>query len=202
MEFSILNQIRHAVRTFNGEKINSSLVEKILAEATLVPSAYNIQPWYFAIIDSDEKRLALSTALNDNNIAQHESAGSTLVVYSDSDLSTRVQELVNFGGGFLSGFKSEDLLKQLPQLFDAYSKEQLASYLSLNAGLVAQNIVLTANNRNIKTNILLGFDKEKVQTVLGLDKRYNPELVITLGYSEETGRSSYCLPVTQVSSII
>lgn len=58
------------------------------------------------------------------------------------------------------------------------------------------------HNRHIKTNILLGFDKEKMSEVLGLDDRYHPELVITLGFSDDAGATSYRLPMELVSDVI
>ncbi|MDR1568206.1 MAG: nitroreductase family protein [Streptococcaceae bacterium] len=202
MEFSEVNKNRHAVKSFNGEKINSDLLKEILTEATLAPSAHNIQPWHFVIVASQEKRAALSTVLPVNNAKQHESAGATIVVCSDVDLPERVIELVEIGGEFLAGFTKEALLEKMPLLFESYTESQLANYLALNIGLVAQNILLSANNRTIKTNVILGFDKTGVTEILGLDERYHPELILTLGYSDDEGKASYRLPVDFVTDIV
>ena len=63
MEFSKLNQSRHKVTQFDGRKVTVDEVKAILSEAVLAPSAHNIQPWHFVIVDSQEMRLALSTAM-------------------------------------------------------------------------------------------------------------------------------------------
>ena len=94
MEFSKVNHSRHKVTEFDGSRLPIAEVKAILAEAILAPSAHNIQPWHFAIVASDEKRAALSTAMHGKNAAQHEAAGATLVVYSDTDLTARVHDLV------------------------------------------------------------------------------------------------------------
>lgn len=38
-------------------------------------------------------------------------------------------------------------------------------------------------DQGISSNIILGFDKSTTNDVLGIDKRFRPELLITIGYS-------------------
>jgi nitroreductase len=202
MEFSQLNQSRHKVTRFDGRKLSADQVKAILEEATLAPSAHNIQPWHFAIVASDEKKAVLSTAMHGKNAAQHESAGATVVVFSDTNLPERVRDLVASGADFLPADHQADLLLKLPGMFAQFSEQQLAEYLALNIGLVSQNIVLAANDKGLKTNIILGFDKVKAKEVLGLEPRFKPELIITMGYSEDEGTVSYRLPVDDVTDVI
>jgi nitroreductase len=202
MEFLQLNQNRHKVTHFDGRKVPLEEVKAILAVATLAPSAHNIQPWHFAIVDSAEKRATLSTAMHTKNAAQNDAAGATIVVYSDTDLPERVRELVEIGADFLPLDHQEDLLAKLPNMFAQFSEQQLSDYLALNIGLVSQNIVLAANDRGLKTNIILGFDKEKAQKVLALDARFRPELIITMGYSADNGQASYRLPIEQITDVL
>ncbi|GHU37035.1 oxidoreductase [Bacilli bacterium] len=202
MEFSKLNQSRHKVTQFDGRKVTVDEVKAILAEAILAPSAHNIQPWHFVIVDSTEMRLALSTAMHGKNAVQNEAAGATLVVFSDTDLPERVRDMVEIGADFLPVDHQADLLKKLPGMFEKFTAEQLAEYLALNIGLVSQNIVLAANNQGLKTNIILGFDKDKAKAVLAIEDRFQPELIITMGYSEDKGTASYRLPVDDITDIL
>ncbi|GFH43321.1 oxidoreductase [Lactococcus hodotermopsidis] len=202
MEFSKLNSSRHKVTQFDGRKVSVDEVKAILAAATLAPSAHNIQPWHFAIVDSAEKRAALSTAMHAKNAVQHESAGATVVVYSDTDLPERVRDMVKIGADFLPLDHKEDLLIKLPGMFEKFSEQQLSDYLALNTGLVSQNIVLAANDAGLKTNIILGFDKAKVKEVLAIENRFRPELIITMGYSDDAGHASYRLPVADITDVL
>ncbi|GFH41115.1 nitroreductase family protein [Lactococcus insecticola] len=202
MEFSTLNKSRHAVKTFDGTRLSVSEVKDILLEATLAPSAHNIQPWHFVIVDSDEKRAALSTTMHAKNAAQHESAGSTLVIFSDIDLKARVADLLEIGDDVLQEAEKSVIRERYPAMFDQFSDVQLSDYLALNTGIVAQNIVLTANNRGLKTNIILGFDKEKIKSVLAIEPRFRPELIITLGHSADSGVASYRLPVDDITDVL
>lgn len=202
MEFSELNQNRHKVTQFDGRKVTVDQVKEILATAILAPSAHNIQPWHFAIIDSAEKRAALSTAMHAKNAVQNEAAGATLVVYSDTDLPERVRDMIEIGEDFLPKDHQADLLAKLPGMFAKFTDQDLSDYLALNIGLVSQNIVLAANDYGLKTNIILGFDKAKAKEVLAIEDRFRPELIITMGYSEEQGTASYRLPVDDITDVL
>lgn len=67
-----------------------------------------------------------------------------------------------------------------------------------NAGLVAMNLVLALTDQGIGSNIILGFDKSKVNEVLEIEDRFRPELLITVGYTDEKLEPSYRLPVDEI----
>jgi len=70
--------------------------------------------------------------------------------------------------------------------------------LALNAGLVAMNLVLALTDQGIGTNIILGFDKSKINEVLDIEERFRPEVLITVGYAAEKVEPSYRLPVDEI----
>ena len=76
--------------------------------------------------------------------------------------------------------------------------KQISDYLALNAGLVAMNLVLALTDQGIGSNIILGFDKSKVNEVLEIEERFRPELLITVGYAAEKVEPSYRLPVDEI----
>lgn len=70
--------------------------------------------------------------------------------------------------------------------------------MALNAGLVAMNLVLALTDQGIGSNVILGFDKSKVNQVLDIDERFRPELLITVGYTDDKREPSYRLPVDEI----
>ena len=60
------------------------------------------------------------------------------------------------------------------------------------------NLVLALTDQGISSNIILGFDKLKVNQVLDIDERFRPELLITVGYSDAKLDPSYRLPVDEI----
>ncbi len=50
MELMEALRTRRAVRDFTDEQVDASLVEELIAAAILAPSAWNSQPWAFAVV--------------------------------------------------------------------------------------------------------------------------------------------------------
>ena len=89
-------------------------------------------------------------------------------------------------------------MKNLPAEFARYNEQQVSDYLALNAGLVVMNLVLALTDQGIGSNIILGFDKSKANEVLEIEERFRPELLITVGYTDEKLEPSYRLPVDEI----
>ncbi|OSC34391.1 hypothetical protein B5770_10235 [Streptococcus agalactiae] len=60
------------------------------------------------------------------------------------------------------------------------------------------NLVLALTDQGISSNMILGFDKAITNDVLEIDKRFRPEILITVGYSDEKVEPSYRLPVDHI----
>ena len=89
-------------------------------------------------------------------------------------------------------------METLPARFADFDEQTKGEYLALNAGLVAMNLVLALTDQGISSNIILGFDKTKTNTILDIDERFRPELLITVGYTDEKIEPSYRLPVEEI----
>ena len=133
------------------------------------------------------------------NFEQVSEAPVTIALFTDTDLSQRARKIARIGGA--KNFSEEQLqyyMKNLPAEFARYDEKQVSDYLSLNAGLVAMNLVLALTDQGIGSNIILGFDKSKANEVLEIEDRFRPELLITVGYTDEKLEPSYRLPVDEI----
>jgi nitroreductase len=163
----------------------------------LAPSAHNSQPWKFVVVRERNQDLA-ETAFG-GNVDQIKEAPVTIALFTDTDLTKRARKIARVAG--VKNFSDEQLqfyMQNLPAEFARYSEQQKSDYLSLNAGLVAMNLVLALTDQGIGSNIILGFDKSKVNKVLEIDERFRPELLITVGYTDEKLEPSYRLPVDEI----
>ena len=134
-----------------------------------------------------------------SNFEQVSSAPVTIALFTDTDLAKRARKIARVGGA--NNFSEEQLqyfMKNLPAEFARYSEQQVSDYLALNAGLVAMNLVLALTDQGIGSNIILGFDKSKANEVLDIEDRFRPELLITVGYTDEKLEPSYRLPVDEI----
>jgi nitroreductase len=202
MEFELLNQSRHAVRTFDGKKIPTETVKDIIMEATHAPSGINIQSWHFVILESKEKLQRLLEEVKPKNYPQLEQAGAIIIIFSDKDMAQRAIEIGEIGKDEISELSYEQFSTRYPKMISNFTDTYLNSYLSINTGLVTMNLMYVIKNRGYEGNILLGFNRtEKVNEILEVDKRFRPELIIPFGTSEDTGKQSYRLPAEKIIEV-
>ena len=197
MKFLELNKKRHATKHFNDKPVDPKDVRTAIEIATLAPSAHNSQPWKFVVVRERNQELAeIAYGANRDQIKE---APVTIALFTDTDLAKRARKIARIGGA--NNFTEEQLQKfmvNMPAEYARYSESQISDYLALNAGLVAMNFVLALTDQGIGSNILLGFDKSKVNEVLDIDPRFRPELLITLGYTDDKLEPSYRLPVDEI----
>ena len=176
MKFLELNKKRHATKHFTDKPVDPKDVRTAIEIATLAPSAHNSQPWKFVVVR--EKNAELAKLAYGANFEQVSEAPVTIALFSEEQL--------------------QYYMKNLPAEFARYDEQQVSDYLSLNAGLVAMNLVLALTDQGIGSNIILGFDKSKANEILEIEDRFRPELLITVGYTDEKLEPSYRLPVDEI----
>ncbi|QGH00297.1 nitroreductase family protein [Streptococcus dysgalactiae subsp. dysgalactiae] len=196
MKFLELNKKRHAIKTFNDKSVDYNDLRTAIEIATLEPSANNIQPWKFVVVQ--EKKDELAKGLPLANKLQVEQAQYVIALFSDTDLALRSRKIARIGVKSLPDDLIGYYMETLPPRFASFNEVQTGEYLAINAGIVAMNLVLALTDQKIASNIILGFDKSTTNEILDIDPRFRPELLITVGYSDEKPEPSYRLPVDEV----
>ncbi|WP_347094232.1 nitroreductase family protein [Streptococcus dysgalactiae] len=199
MKFLELNKKRHAIKTFNDKSVDYNDLRTAIEIATLAPSANNIQPWKFVVVQ--EKKDELAKGLPLANKLQVEQAQYVIALFSDTDLALRSRKIARIGVKSLPDDLIGYYMETLPPRFASFNEVQTGEYLAINAGIVAMNLVLALTDQKIASNIILGFDKSTTNEILDIDPRFRPELLITVGYSDEKPEPSYRLPVDEVIEI-
>ncbi len=196
MKFLELNKKRHAIKTFNDKSVDYNDLRTAIEIATLAPSANNIQPWKFVVVQ--EKKDELAKGLPLANKLQVEQAQYVIALFSDTDLALRSRKIARIGVKSLPDDLIGYYMETLPPRFASFNEVQTGEYLAINAGIVAMNLVLALTDQKIASNIILGFDKSTTNEILDIDPRFRPELLITVGYSDEKPEPSYRLPIDEV----
>ena len=57
MKFLELNKRRHAIKKFNNKPVDYKDLRTAIEIATLSPSANNIQPWKFVVVENKKEEL-------------------------------------------------------------------------------------------------------------------------------------------------
>ena len=64
-DFQAFLRTRRSIRRFRSVPVPAPIIERILETATYAPSAHNLQPWRFTIIQTDTAKANLGQALTD-----------------------------------------------------------------------------------------------------------------------------------------
>ncbi|EGJ28310.1 nitroreductase family protein [Streptococcus porcinus] len=196
MKFLELNKKRHAVKSFNDKPVDYKDLRTAIEIATLAPSANNIQPWKFVVVEDKKAELAKDMVLG--NKVQIEQAQYVVALFSDTDLIQRSRKIARIGVKSLPDDLIGYYMETLPPRYAKFDELEKAEYLSFNSGLVAMNLVLALTDQRIASNMILGFDKTKTNEILDIDKRFRPEILITVGYTDDVIEPSYRLPVDEL----
>ena len=196
MKFLELNKRRHAIKKFNNKTVDYKDLRTAIEIATLSPSANNIQPWKFVVVENKKEELAKDLpALNKEQIEQSQ---YVVAIFTDTDLVQRSRKIARIGSKNLPDDLIGYYMETLPARFATFDEKQTGEYLALNAGIVAMDLVLALTDQGISSNMILGFDKSLTNDILDIDKRFRPELLITVGYSDKIPEPSYRLPVDEL----
>lgn len=196
MKFLELNKKRHAVKSFNDKPVDYKDLRTAIEIATLAPSANNIQPWKFVVVKDKKADLAKDMVLG--NKVQVEQAQYVVALFSDTDLIQRSRKIARVGVKSLPDDLIGYYMETLPPRYAKFDDLKRAEYLAFNSGLGAMNLVLALTDQHIASNMILGFDKTKTNDILDIDKRFRPEILITVGYTDDVVEPSYRLPVDEL----
>lgn len=199
MKFLELNKKRHAIKHFTDQAVDIKDVRTAIEIATLAPSAHNIQPWKFVVVK--ERKQQLAEVMYGGNKDQAQEAQYVIAIFSDTDLPKRSRKIARNGVKILSDDALSRYMQAYPSMFQQFSLQVTSDYLALNIGLVTMNLVLALTDQGLASNIFLGFDKTKVNEVLEIDHRFRPEVLVTVGYSDEKAEPTYHLPVDDIMEV-
>lgn len=155
---------RRSVRKFTGRKIDRKHLEICVEAARYSPSACNVQPWKFVIIDDPQKTAAVADNIFSGPYRRNtftREAGAFIVCVSEK----------------------QDLLPRLGGI------ARRTNFRLIDIGIACEHVVLQAAELNLGTCILGWFDERKLKKLLSVPASRKIELVIAFGYPSETERT-------------
>jgi nitroreductase len=194
---------RRSVKVYDPEvKIGREEMTEILTEATRAPSAINMQPWRFLVIDSAEGKEKLAPLASFNQ-TQTLTSSAVIAVFYDTNNIEYIDEI--FGKAVEHGYMPQDIMDMQLQQAKPYYANMSASDLRdmnlIDSGLVSMQLMLVARAHGYDTNPMAGYDKERIAEVFGLNKdRFQPVMLISIGKAAKEGYPSYRLPVETITT--
>ena len=179
---------RHSVRHFDPTvKISREELQEMIAEAITAPSACNLQPWRFVIIDTEAAKDVLRSFFMPFNYPQLETAAALVFIFGDTQAYKSYRDLWNQAceDGRISPEKRDEVLRTFLPLYEAASYEGLVHDAKINSSLAAMQLMLVARAHGYDTNAIQGYNSKVAAEKLGLDpERYVPNMAIAIGKAD------------------
>ena len=178
---------RYATKKMNGQTVPKDKLNYILEAARLAPSAFGLQPYQIFVIT--DKNLLAQIRIFSNNQSQITDCSHLLVFAAwDSYSYERI------GDVFLRTVKERGLAdnameayqKGLWNLYEPLGRKWQSEHSAKQAYIALGLAVAAAAEQKVDASPMEGFDKTKMDEILGLEKMGLKSVVmLALGYRDE-----------------
>jgi nitroreductase len=164
--FDEIIRSRRSIRRYTDQPVEREKVLACLEAARLAPSAENVQPWRFLVIDDPELK---------KQVADKAFSG----IYSISRFAARAPVMV------LLMAKPDILANRLGRLV------QGTQFYLLDLGIAGEHLVLKAEELGLSTCWIGWFNLKGVRKILKIPGKYRPVAIISLGYAASRPSGSH-----------
>lgn len=174
---------RRSIRQYRQEPVPKGDLDEILRLTGLAPSAYNIQSWRFIIVTDKKFKEQLKEAAYGQT--QVGNAPAVIVVTSDmEDVLANLEEIIP---NSMDDSKAEGYQKRLQRTFEAMGVEGRARYGATQTYIALGFLLIAAKSMGYDTSAMLGFDPDKVRTLLDLPEHVQIPALVAIGHGTEAG---------------
>ncbi len=179
-------EARRSVNFFDRHKdLEAGVLERIIALASLVPSAFNLQPWELIAVKSEAAKQRLYPLTN--NQAKILEAPVTLIVIGDragyepsNPVWNDLEQLLGGNKEALTGTQ-----QYASALYGATPERQI-KFAESNAGLLAASIMYAAKYYGVDSHAMSGIDFAGIKREFAIDGAKEPVMLIALGHFDES----------------
>jgi F420 biosynthesis protein FbiB-like protein len=181
---------RRSIRRFKPEPVPTPVIERLLETATYAPSAHNLQPWRFVVMQDREYRTSLGMALTQKMRLDMQAAGA-----SETEIETRVS-------------RSLRRLQQAPlaivlcrEVTAVKSQEEAERIMAIQSvALAGLQLLLAAHAEGLGGVWICWpvFAPEETHQALSLPDSWEAQAMIFLGYPDESPHQREKLPTSEI----
>lgn len=181
---------RRSIRQYLPTPIPEADLRELLRLAGRAPSAYNVQPWRFVVVqDRAVKALLADAAFGQEQVLR---APATIVMYSDmQDAIERMPEAVHPD---MPADRRAAAVESFRATFAAKSVDEREAWGNAQTNIALGYLLLLAESLGYATSPMLGFDPERVKTLLGLPAHVRIPAIVSIGFAAEEGFRPHRLP--------
>ncbi|HTV04045.1 MAG TPA: nitroreductase family protein [Acidobacteriaceae bacterium] len=172
---------RRATPSFDGAPIPDADLKRILDAGLQAPSGYNIQPWRFIVVRTEEQKRRLRAA--SFNQPKIEEASAVIVACGDADGWRKgdLEEMLRLG---CEAGMPENYAEQARTAIPNYlaNHPNLTAWLYKHVMIAFTSMMLMAEVLGYDTAPMEGFEEEKVREALKLPLSYNVVALLAVGH--------------------
>ncbi len=184
MEFKEVIEARRSVRSYTDERLDRDTIEAIVADATLMPSSYNLQPWEFLVFTDDEDRERLQeVAYGQPHVTD---APVAVAILGSLDPAAHVDRVLadQIEKGYRDEAAAERTRESILGMRELPEAER-HRWSATSTSLAAMGLMLAARDRGVATCPMGGFDAEALRETFEIPDGYVPVMLLTMGYPDE-----------------
>lgn len=174
---------RRSIRAYEPEPIPREDIEEILEVVRLAPSAFNVQPWRFVVVETPELRARLAKAAYDQR--QVHSAPAVVVLYTDmEDSLEHVDEVLHPG---MDAVRRAGARDSILRIFGSQDQAEREAWAAGQGYIALGYLLLAAEAHGYQTSPMTGFDAAAVKELLGLPEHVKVPALVAIGRGTEEG---------------
>jgi nitroreductase len=181
-------------RRFQPGPLSREVLSTLLEAVAQAPSAYNVQPWRFTVVEEPELKGRLAEAAYGQ--PQVLSAPAVIVLHTDmQDVMANLEEVANpaFGDAGREGF-----VERVRAAYGVLSSDDLETLGASQGGIALGYLLLLAGAMGLGTSPMLGFDPAKVRALLGLPGHVRIPALVAIGVPAEEGTPRHRHPLERI----
>ncbi|MDX2007790.1 MAG: nitroreductase family protein [Meiothermus sp.] len=187
-------QTRRSIRRYRSEPVSRQLLEEVLSIAQTAPSAWNLQPWRYVIVQDP----ALKTELQAAAFGQPQVASAPAVIVMYSDMKATLDNLEAVAHPGMPAERLEGYFGSIRGAFANNSEAQTEQWGAGQSYIALGYLLLTARAYGLDTSPMLGFNPNKVKELLGLPAHAAVPALLAIGYADESGAPHHRYDVNKI----
>jgi nitroreductase len=165
MELMTAIRGRHATRSYTAQPVNREEIERLIDAAVQAPSAMNLQPWAFVIVEGEDR------------LRRYSDEAKRVLLGSGADFSSEIRATLQ-----QPDFNIFHGAPVLVVICATTAEQQSAE----DCSLAAENLMLAAYEAGLAT-CPIGFSRPwlnvpETKRELGIDDTYHPVFALVLGH--------------------
>lgn len=170
-----------------GRRLPDETLAALVAQASLSPSAYNLQNWRFIAVRTPEAKARLKAAAYGQQ--KVEDASAVFIVCGTLAAHARLADFLqpSVERGVMSQRTADGWVAQAHAAHDGNLQLQRDEAVR-SASLAAMTLMLSAQGLGLASCPMVGFDAQALATDFGLDASELPVMLVAVGHAAGTPR--------------